>query len=69
MTMIPLTGDTKVCDLLRRHPKTFAVLEAHGMCAECKAAPPPVPLHHFSAKHGVPLDQLLTELAAAIGRR
>ena len=69
MTTIRLTGETRVCDLLTRHPQTFAVFESHGMCAECKAAPPPVPLQHFSARHGVPLAQLLAELTAAIGQR
>jgi hypothetical protein len=69
MTTIRLTGETQVCDLLTRHPQTFAIFESHGMCAECKAAPPPVPLQHFSERHGVPLAQLLAELADAIGQR
>ena len=67
MTILPLTGDTLVCDLLAHHPQTFAVFETHGMCADCKASPPPVPLHHFSSNHDVPLDQLIGELTAAIG--
>jgi hypothetical protein len=67
MTMLPLTGDTLVCDLLTKHPEAFAVFETHGMCADCRIAPPPVPLHHFSSKHEVPLDQLITELTAVIG--
>ena len=66
MTMLPLTGDTLVCDLLTKHPQTFAVFESHGMCADCKASPPPVPLHHFSSRHDVPLNRLIAELNTAI---
>ncbi|UCD74606.1 MAG: hypothetical protein JSV91_12555 [Phycisphaerales bacterium] len=66
MTGFPLSGDTTVCDLLSRYPRAFSVFEAHGMCEDCKAAPPPVPLHHFSQKHGVPLDQLIGELSEVI---
>ena len=64
MTIRPLTGDTPVCDLLTHHPQTFAVLESHGMCADCKASPPPAPLHHFSSRHGVPLETLTADLTS-----
>ncbi len=66
MSIITLTGDTSVRDILTKHPEAFPVFEPHGMCADCKAPPPAKPLQHFSSRHGVPLDQLITELAAAI---
>ncbi len=44
-------ADTLVCDLLTRYPAVFDVFERHGMCTDCRAAPPPVPLGHFVNKH------------------
>lgn len=67
MSDLSLTGDTTVRDILRSHPQLFPVFESHGMCEDCKAAPPPVPLHHFSSKHGVPLERLIAELTHAAG--
>jgi hypothetical protein len=43
--------ETPVCDLLAEHPQVFEVFERHGMCADCRVAPPPVPLQHFVDKH------------------
>ncbi len=62
-----LDANTTVRDLLSAYPQAFDVLVAHGMCADCKADPPPVPLQHFAEKHceGKILD-LLAELRAAI---
>ena len=68
MSTFTLTGDTSVRDILTKHPETFPVFESHGMCADCKVSPPPAPLHHFSSRHEVPLDQLITELTEAIER-
>ncbi len=38
-----ISETTTVRDLLTRHPETFDVFLRHGMCEDCKAAPPPVP--------------------------
>ncbi len=43
---LTITPDTTVRDLLSAHPELFAILERHGMCADCKADPPPAPLSH-----------------------
>ena len=64
---VSLTGDTTVRELLLQHPQTYDVFASHGMCDSCRTAPPPVPLHHFSMKHAVELDQLIGELNSAIG--
>ena len=64
--MMTIDGTTTVRDLLAVHPEGFGVFLSRGMCEDCKAAPPPVPLHHFSTKHEVPLDQLISELSSAI---
>jgi len=66
--MLTLDGDTTVRDLLTRHPEAFDVLAAHGMCEDCKADPPPVPLHHFADKHCAgDLKGLIDALSAVIG--
>lgn len=60
---LPLTPETTVRNLLTTHPELFAVLEKHGMCADCKADPPTVPLRHFAIKHcGGDMDGLIREL-------
>ena len=65
--MIDLKESTKVSDLLAAHPEAFGVLLAHGMCEDCKAAPPPVPLGHFATKHcNGDLSGLIAELRSAI---
>lgn len=46
-----MNGDTTVRELLSAHPSAFDVLLGHGMCADCKENPPPVPLSHFARKH------------------
>ncbi len=61
------TGETTVRDVLTHYPQAFAIFAAHGMCADCKAAPPPVPLEHFATKHQVNLTQLIGELTDCIG--
>lgn len=63
-----LTPDTTVHYVLTNFPQAFAVFERHGMCAECKIQPPPVPLHHFAGKHCAgDVAGLIRELADAIG--
>ncbi len=65
---LPITADTTVRDLLTAQPELFSILERHGMCADCKADPPPVPLSHFAGKHcGGDVDGLIRELHAAAG--
>ncbi len=49
--MLNIDGITTVRDLLEAYPKVFPVLLSHGMCEDCQADPPPVPLHHFATKH------------------
>ncbi len=68
-SMVSLTPETTVRDLLAAHPQVFSVFELHGMCADCKADPPPVPLRHFASKHcGGDVQGLMRELTAAIGQ-
>ncbi len=65
--MLTLTALTTVRDLLAAHPQAFDVLVSRGMCEDCKADPPPVPLGHFAAKHcGGDLSGLIEELGRAI---
>lgn len=59
-----LTPETTVRDILLACPAAFEVFLTHGMCESCQAAPPPVPLSHFSAKHEVDFAQLVGELEA-----
>jgi hypothetical protein len=62
-----ITPTTTVRDLLQAHPQAFAVFERHGMCSDCRAAPPPVPLQQFATKHcNGDIAGLLSELRAAI---
>ncbi len=68
MPEIVLTGDSLVRDILTECPDAFSVFEQYGMCDDCKVQPPPVPLHHFSTKHGVALDQLISELTTTMTR-
>jgi len=66
--MLAIDGNTTVRDLLTTHPETFPVFVSHGMCEDCKADPPPVPLHHFAGKHCAgDLPGLIRELHSAIG--
>ena len=65
--MLNLNGDTTVRDLLSTHPNVFDVLLGHGMCADCREDPPPVPLSHFAGKHCAgDLAGLLEELNQVI---
>ena len=65
--MLDLEPSTTVRDLLTTHPEAFSVLMKHGMCEDCQAAPPPVPLGHFARKHcGGNVEGLLDELRGAI---
>ncbi len=65
--MLTLTALTTVRDLLAAHPETFPVLVSRGMCEDCRADPPPVPLGRFAAKHcGGDLNGLIEELGRAI---
>ncbi len=63
-----INGDLTVRELLGEYPEAFGVLAGHGMCADCKADPPPVPLEHFAQKHcGGDLAGLIKEIEAATG--
>lgn len=65
-----ISETTTVRDLLTRHPETFDVFLRHGMCEDCKAAPPPVPLQHFARKHcGGDVAGLLQEIRSAMGAK
>jgi len=65
--MLLIDEATTVRDLLTHFPQTFGVLSAHGMCADCKDDPPPVPIRHFALKHcGGDTAGLLAELDAVI---
>ncbi len=65
--MVALTKETTVRELLTDHPEVFSVFLGHGMCADCEAAPPPVPLDHFAGKHcDGDIDGLLDEIRNAI---
>jgi len=62
-----IDGETTVRDLLTQHPEAFDVLAARGMCEDCQADPPPVPLHHFADKHcDGDLKGLICALSAVI---
>ena len=62
MTRVEFSAQTTVREVLTRYPDAVDVLSQYGMCDDCKAAPPPVPLEHFAEKHGVELDRLICEL-------
>ena len=65
--MSPIRPTTTVRELLSHHPQAFSVLVRFGMCPECRADPPPVPLSHFAMKHcDGKLDVLLEALYAVI---
>lgn len=65
--MLEITENTTVRELLTTHPDTFAILLDRGMCADCEAAPPPVPLRHFADKHcGGDVTGLIRELNEAV---
>jgi hypothetical protein len=65
--MLAINGNTTVRDILTTHPETFQVFLSHGMCADCKADPPPVPLQHFASKHCADdLTGLIRELRSII---
>ncbi len=65
--MNSLDAATTVRDLIIKHPAAFSVLRGHGMCEDCKADPPTVPLQHFANKHcGGDVDGLIQELKMAI---
>jgi len=58
-----------VCDVLSNHPAAWAVFERHGICADCRQSPPPVPISHFVEKHCEGrIDEFLEELNAAAGK-
>ncbi len=66
MTM-ELNGQTTVKEMLETHPEVFPVMLAHGMCEDCKQAPPPVPLSHFAQKHCEGrIEALIEELKSAM---
>jgi hypothetical protein len=68
--MLAINAHTTVRDVLTAYPDTFDVFLRHGMCEDCKADPPPVPLHHFANKHcGGDIPGLINELSAVIGGR
>jgi hypothetical protein len=51
MSTTPINPQTTVRDVLRQYPAAVDVLLRHGMCADCRQDPPPVPLDHFARKH------------------
>lgn len=68
--MQSVDGNTTVRDLLTAFPQAADIMIAHGMCADCKSDPPPVPLHQFAKKHcDGNLPGLLDELGAVLNRR
>lgn len=61
-------ADMLVCDVLKEYPVVWSVFERHGMCDDCKASPPPVPIQHFVDKHcNGDLEMFLGELQVAVG--
>lgn len=67
--MIDIDENTTVREILMAHPEAFDVFLRHGMCEDCQADPPPVPLHHFAGKHcGGDVRGLIGELNAAVKR-
>ena len=63
-----IDGSTTVRDLLTAHPEVFGVLLGQGMCADCQADPPSVPLDHFAMKHCEGnLEDLVVKIKSAIG--
>ena len=65
--MLNIEKDTTVRQLLAAHPGVFHVLLGRGMCADCQADPPAVPLQHFAAKHCAgDIDALLADLRGAV---
>lgn len=65
--MLAIEESTTVRDLLKAHPNVFQVLLGHGMCEDCKADPPPVPLGQFAKKHcGGNISGLIEELNQTI---
>lgn len=63
-----VTPGDLVCDVLSQYPATWPVFERHGMCEDCKASPPPVPVQHFVNKHcNGKIAEFLGEIHAAIG--
>lgn len=65
--MLVIDATTTVKELLTARPEVFPVLLGHGMCEDCQADPPPVPLGHFASKHcGGDVDGLLDELRQAM---
>lgn len=56
-----------VCDVLANHTAAWEVFENHGICADCKHNPPPVPIQHFVDMHcDGRIDEFLHELNSAI---
>ncbi len=67
--MLAINENTTVRELLSVHPHAAEVLLRHGMCEDCKADPPPVPLHHFASKHcGGNIAGLIRELKRAVAK-
>ena len=68
--MLSIHDQTTVRDVLTTYPQTIDVFLRHGMCEDCQADPPPVPLHHFATKHcGGNLQGLIEELKQVIPAR
>ncbi len=64
---MPIDPHSTVQELLAEHPVAFDVLAGHGMCEDCKANPPQVPLEHFAQKHcGGNLSGLIAEIEKAL---
>jgi hypothetical protein len=70
LAMLALNENTTVRDLLTAYPQVAGVLLGHGMCEDCQADPPPVPLQQFARKHcGGDTMKLIAQLNAAIAQR
>lgn len=66
--MLTIDETTTVRAMLAAYPQTFSILVEHGMCAECKADPPPVSLGRFATKHcGGDVAGLIDQLRRAAG--
>ncbi len=61
-----ISPDTGMKELLARHPEAAKALARHGMmCPGCGGAEAEL-LRHAAKNHGVPLEDLIREIEAAI---
>ncbi|MCK4873031.1 MAG: hypothetical protein KAS72_09930 [Phycisphaerales bacterium] len=62
MTDSKFKPDTTVRSVLADHPEVFSVFTSHGMCEDCAADPPSLPLAYFADRHNVPVAALIADL-------